>query len=69
MMRIDDVVVFMGVSLEKISPVRQTNSPLVPNRSFQFEKRCQLFVRTDNETLSVAVRVNIPDRSPLRING
>jgi hypothetical protein len=41
----------MGVSLAKISPVRQTNSPLVPNRSFQFEKRCQLFVRTHNETL------------------
>ena len=69
MMRIDDVVVFMGVSLEKISPVRQTNSPLVPNRSFQFQKRSQFFIRTHNVTLSVvAVRVHNADRSPARIH-
>jgi hypothetical protein len=37
---------------------------------FQFEKRAQLFIRMDNEPLSVAaVRVNNPDRSPLTING
>jgi hypothetical protein len=51
MMRIDDVVVFMGVSLEKISPVRQSNSPLVPNRSFQLKKRRQLFIGAHSERL------------------
>jgi hypothetical protein len=57
MMRIDDVVVFMGVSLEKISPVRQTNSPLVPNRSFQFHRSRQLFIPACDETFSIAMRV------------
>ena len=28
---------------------------------FQFHKRSQLFIRTHNETLSVAMRVNDPD--------
>jgi hypothetical protein len=37
---------------------------------FEFDKRSQLFIRTNNETLSVAAMcVNNPDRSPLRING
>jgi len=40
------------------------------NRQFKFQKRGQLFVRVHNEPLSVAaMRVNNPDRSPLRING
>jgi len=39
------------------------------NRRFEFEKSRQLLVRVHNETLSVAVRVSNPDRSPLRING
>ena len=40
------------------------------NRRFQFQKRGQLFIRTDNVTLSVvAVCVSNPDRSPLRIYG
>jgi hypothetical protein len=38
--------------------------------SFKFEKRSQLFIRTQNETLSVvAMCVNNADRSSLRING
>jgi hypothetical protein len=37
---------------------------------FQFQKRRQLFLRVHNVALSIAaVRVNNPDRSPLRING
>jgi hypothetical protein len=45
-------------------------SPLnVPNRRFKFHKRSQFFIRSHNEPLPVAMRVNDPDRSPLRING
>jgi hypothetical protein len=36
---------------------------------FQFHKRSQYFIRVHNETLSVAMGVSNPDRSPLRING
>jgi hypothetical protein len=39
------------------------------NRQFQFQKRGQPFIRTHNETLSVAaMRVSNPDRLRLRIN-
>jgi hypothetical protein len=39
------------------------------NRRFQFQKGGQLFIRTHNETLSVAAMcVNNPDRSPVGIN-
>src|SRR6478736_8096063 len=38
-----------------------------PNRRFEFQKRSQLFINTHDETLSVAMRVNNPDRSPLEI--
>jgi hypothetical protein len=38
-------------------------------RPFEFHKRSQLLIGTHNETLSVAMRVNNPDRSPLGING
>jgi hypothetical protein len=34
------------------------------NRPFQFHKRSQLFIGTHNKTLSVAMRVNNPNRSP-----
>jgi hypothetical protein len=38
------------------------------NRPFQFQKRSQLIIGVHNETLSVvAMRVNNPDCSPLRI--
>jgi hypothetical protein len=40
------------------------------NHCFEFHERGHLFIRTHNETLSVAaMRVNNPDRSPLRVNG
>jgi hypothetical protein len=39
------------------------------NRPLQFQKRGQHFIGADDETLSVAMRVNDPNRSPLRING
>jgi hypothetical protein len=39
------------------------------NRPLQFHERCQLLIRTHNETLSVvAMRVSNPDRSPVGIN-
>jgi hypothetical protein len=34
------------------------------NRRIEFHKRSQLFIRLHNETLSIAMRVNNPDRSP-----
>jgi hypothetical protein len=40
------------------------------NRAFEFNKRTQLFIRTDNEMLSVAaVRVGNPDCSPVAVHG
>jgi hypothetical protein len=39
------------------------------NHRFEFDKRRQFFIRTHKETLSVAMRVSNPDRSPLGING
>jgi hypothetical protein len=37
--------------------------------SFEFQKRGQLFIRSDDKTLSiVAMRVCNPDRSPVGIN-
>jgi hypothetical protein len=40
-----------------------------PNRRFEFQKRRQLFIRPDNETLSVtAMCVRNPDRSLVRIH-
>jgi hypothetical protein len=39
-------------------------------RQFQFQKRRQLFIGVHNKTLPIfAMRVNNPDRSPVRING
>jgi len=45
----------------------QTHRELV-NRRFQFHKRSQLFIGMHNETLSVAMSVCNPDRSPAGIN-
>src|SRR5215831_9852445 len=54
------------LSLAKISSARQAQSPPA-NRCFQFQKRSQVFIRTDNETLSVtAVSVSNRVRPPLR---
>jgi hypothetical protein len=38
------------------------------NCRFQFQKRRQQFIRVDDETFSVAMRVNDPDRSAVGIN-
>jgi hypothetical protein len=38
------------------------------DRRLKLLKRGQLFTRTHNEVLTVAMRVNNPDRSPVRIN-
>jgi hypothetical protein len=39
------------------------------NRRLQFQKRAQLFIRTHNKALSVAVmRVSNPDRSTVGID-
>jgi len=38
------------------------------HRRFQFNKRSQLFIRTHNETPSVAMHVNKPDCSAVGIN-
>jgi len=38
-------------------------------RCLQFDERSQQFIGTHNETLSVAVRVHNPDRSPFNIEG
>jgi hypothetical protein len=46
---------------------QQTDGKLV-NRPFRFQKCCQDFVGTDNETLSIAMCVNNPDRAPIGIN-
>ena len=35
------------------------------NRRFEFKKRSQLFMRVDDETFSVAMRICNPDRSPV----
>jgi hypothetical protein len=34
-----------------------------PDPRFQFQKRSQLFIRVHNETLSIAMSVNDPDRA------
>jgi len=36
-------------------------------RPFRFQKRSQLLIGMHDETLSVAMRVNNPERSPLKI--
>ena len=46
----------------------QTHRELV-YRALQFQERSQHFIGTHDETLSVAMSVNDPDRSPLGIHG
>jgi len=38
-------------------------------RGLQFHERSQQFIGADNETLSVAMRVHNPGRSPFKIQG
>jgi hypothetical protein len=50
----------------------QAYSAVLPrsNRCLEFQKSSQLFIRTHNETLSVAaMRISYKDRSPARIHG
>jgi len=46
-------------SRERVKAIRRKPT----NRRFKFNKRSQLFIGTHNEALSVAMRVNNPDRS------
>jgi hypothetical protein len=49
---------------------RPVGSTPKPSRKSQFHKRSQLFIRTQNETLSVvAMCVCNPHRSPITIHG
>jgi hypothetical protein len=45
-------------------------TPGVPSRPFEFQKRHQLFIRTHNETLSIAAMcVSNPNGSAFGIHG
>jgi hypothetical protein len=46
-----------------------TPLPPVDVSPFAVQKRSQYFIGAHNETLSVALRVSNPDRSPARIHG
>src|SRR5262249_43163179 len=50
-------------SFPKILATCQNNSPRALNSRFKFDKRSQLFIRSHDEALSVAMRVHNPDRS------
>jgi len=57
-----------------MQPIGSTVSLIIlaasTSRQFEFQKRSQFFLRTHNETLSVAaMRVSNPDRLPARIQG
>jgi hypothetical protein len=54
-MRIDCAVVFIGVTLKKTSLARQAESPQPRITASRSQKRSQYFIRTHNETLSVAM--------------
>jgi hypothetical protein len=54
-------------SLQKITPACQDNSPQAWIAGFEFQKRGQLFIGTHDESFSVMMRVNNPDRSSLQI--
>jgi hypothetical protein len=46
----------------------QTHRELV-YRPLQFHERCQDFIRVDDETLSVTMSVNNPDRARFQVDG
>jgi len=63
-MRTDGAVVFMGTECGRNFGNLNGKLPICGPRNSR-----QLFIRTHNETLSVAaMRVNNPDRSPVAIN-
>jgi len=55
---------FIGPHASARALLDQTHRELVYRR-LQFQKRSQGFIGTQDETLSVAMRVHNPDRSPL----
>jgi hypothetical protein len=55
-------------SLRKSHPLVKLNPASSANRRFKSQKSSQDFIRVHNETLSLAVRVSNPDRSPARIH-
>jgi hypothetical protein len=48
-------------------PLRNQIHRELMNRPLQFQKRSQYFFGANDETLSVAMRVHDPDRSPFNI--
>jgi len=49
---------------------RELFTRLTANYQFKFHQRRQLFIRSHNETLSIAaMRISDPDRLPARIYG
>jgi hypothetical protein len=57
------------IELMKISPACQDKFAAGANRRFKFHKSSQFFIRSRNETLSVAaMRVSNPDGSPFGID-
>jgi hypothetical protein len=59
--------VILGIRFWRIKPDYDSAKQLRIHRRFQFQKRGQLFIRTHNETLSVAaMRISNPDCSPIR---
>jgi hypothetical protein len=51
---------FIGTHISAL-PLRDQTHRKLMNRPFQFQKCGQYFIGTDNETLSVAMRVHNPD--------
>ena len=54
--------------LRSLSRRAESDRELVYRR-FQFQKRSQYFIGADDETFSIAMRVNNPDGSPFAIRG
>jgi hypothetical protein len=52
------------LSLARLGSASQENSDPSVNRSFQFQKRSQLFIGTHDDTPSVTMRVNYPNCAP-----
>jgi len=52
----------------KARPLRDQIHRKLVNRPFQFQKCSQLSFGSDDETLSVAMRANNPDRSSFKID-
>jgi len=60
--------VFLLSTWQRQSDLRNRTHRELVNRSFQFNKRSQDFVGAHDEALSVAMRVNNPDRLTVGID-